>query len=109
MRLFLRKPNRVEKLFRLFISDLKADGFDPMVFSENQIKKNIGKGLYGLWKESLKILHHKKIILIFMEKDLRVSWPSNGCFDRLVINMARAPDIKALLRAEKELLELLAI
>jgi len=108
MRLFPRETDRSEKLFRVFISDLMAEGFDLMIFSEHQIKNNLGKGLYGAWQKSLGPLGYKKIILIFNDREPKVSWPSDGYPDRLVVNMAHFPDQDAILNAEQELLDLLA-
>jgi len=110
MRLFKRETdetNETERLFSLFISDLRAEGFDLMLFDKKRIKEHLGKGLYEIWKDTLKMLHYRKIIMIFDEKELKVSWSSISYPDRLVVNLTRAPDKKAILKTEKELLELL--
>jgi len=109
MKLFRRETDGAESLFRLFTSDLKIKEFDLKIFDKGQIKKHFGKGMYEMWKESLGVLHCRKIIIIFNEREMRVSWPSNNYPDRLVINMARSPEKGLLLRAEKELMELLEL
>ncbi|OGZ19707.1 MAG: hypothetical protein A2654_01705 [Candidatus Nealsonbacteria bacterium RIFCSPHIGHO2_01_FULL_43_31] len=109
MRLFLKKTDKAEQLFRAFTSGLENKGFDLKVFDKKQIKKYLGRGMYHAWKESLEALHYRKIIIIFEERDARISWPSDNYLDRLVINIVRVPDRKVLLEAEKELLDLLAI
>jgi len=103
MRLFHREIDYEENLFELFISGLRKKGFNLIVFDKKQIKKHLGRGLYQTWKNSLEALRYRKIIIIFRENDPRISWPSNNYPDRLVINVARAPDKKALFNAEKEI------
>ncbi|KKU91116.1 MAG: hypothetical protein UY22_C0046G0002 [Candidatus Amesbacteria bacterium GW2011_GWC1_48_10] len=109
MRLFRREASETEKLFGLFHSDLKRKEFDLMVFDKKQIKKHFGRGLYETWRKSLEALHYRKIIIIFKEKEPKISWPSDNYPDRLVVNMARTPDKEALLGAEEELLGLLEL
>lgn len=109
MGLFQREIDETEKLFRLFTSDLETKEFDLKVFDKRQIKKHLGRGMYERWEESLGILRYRKIIMIFDEKELEVSWPSYDYLDRLTVNLARAPDQEVLLKAEKELLGLLEL
>ncbi len=109
MRLFWRRTDEAEKLFQLFAADLKTKNFDLMVFDKRQIKKNLGRGMYKKWEESLGVLHHRKISIIFEAKESKICWPSNNYLDRLVVNIARTPDKEALLKAEKELLKLLEL
>lgn len=109
MRLFHRGMDHEENLFTLFISGLRSKGFDLIVFDKNQIKKHLGRGLLKTWEKSLKTLQYRKIIIIFNEKETRISWPSNNYPDRLVVNVARAPDKKTLLSTEKEMLDLLRL
>ena len=106
-RLFHRETSETEKLFQFFASGLKTKKFDFKVFNKKQIKKHLGSGLYEKWGQSLKALHYRKIIMIFDEKELKVSRTSYSYPDRLVVNLARAPDKEAILKTEKELLELL--
>ena len=107
MRLFQKETNEAEKQFQLFASGLKTKEFDLKIFDKKQIKKHLGSGLYEKWGQSLRVLHYRKIIMIFDEKELKVSRTSYSYPDRLVVNLARAPDKEAILKTEKELLELL--
>lgn len=109
MKLFQRETDDAEKLFILFDSSLKRKGFDLKVFDKRLIKKYLGRGLYEGWKKSLEELHYRKLIIVFIAKEPRVSWPSDMYPDWLVINIARAPDKEAILKAEKELLGLLEL
>lgn len=107
MRLFRKEADEPERLFQLFASGLKLRKFDFKVFDKKQIKEHFGKGMYRMWEESLESLHYRKIIIIFDEKESKVSWPSNSYPDYLVINMARAPSKGDFLKSEEEMLALL--
>ena len=106
MMLLKRKVDEAEILFQSFIKDLEKEGFDAKVFDRGKIKQHLGRGLYRVWEEALSVLNHRKIIIVFEKKEPKVSWPSYSYFDRIVINIARAPDKEALQKSEKELFEL---
>jgi len=108
-RLFRKETDGAEALFQLFVSDLKTKGFDVMIFNRKEIKRYSGKGLYETWKKALGALRYRKITITFNEAAPKLSWPSDNYPDRLVVNIARAPDKEVLLRTEKELIDFLEL
>ena len=101
-----KKEDEGERLFNTFITNLEAEGFDIKVFDKNKIKRNFGRGLYKQWEECLRVFKHRKIVIIFEGKTSKSSWPSDGYPNRIVINLAHAPNVADFQKAENEFFQL---